>query len=134
MRSILDIDNGNIIRLIDNELGKVLMNINDISTDLKAREIKISLQIKPLSKERNAITVKPKITSKISPVDNEPITLSNTVEFDKATGEAIGSRLKEIGSVVPGQLNLDGQVTPKKEPILVGDKLIKKYNESKLNQ
>lgn len=51
-RSILDIEGGNIIRQIDNELERVIYNINDESTDLKAREIKISIKITP-NKKRN---------------------------------------------------------------------------------
>ena len=37
-RSILDIEGGNIIRQIDNALEQVMFNINDESTDFKARE------------------------------------------------------------------------------------------------
>lgn len=36
-RSILDIEGGNIIRQIDNALEQVMFNINDESTDFKAR-------------------------------------------------------------------------------------------------
>ena len=53
-RSILDIEGGNIIRQIDNELERVIYNINDESTDLKAREIKISIKITP-NKKRNEL-------------------------------------------------------------------------------
>ncbi|KMV78318.1 hypothetical protein HMPREF0979_00823 [Coprobacillus sp. 8_1_38FAA] len=85
-RSILDIEGGNIIRQIDNELERVIYNINDESTDLKAREIKISIKITP-NKKRNELAVKYNVTSKVSPKDNEPITLVNLKEFDNDTGE-----------------------------------------------
>ena len=55
-RSILDIEGGNIIRQIDNALEQVMFNINDESTDFKAREIKVSIRITP-NKKRNELTV-----------------------------------------------------------------------------
>lgn len=51
-RSILDIENGNIVRQIDNALEQIMYNINDESTDLKAREIKVSIKLSPLQKKR----------------------------------------------------------------------------------
>lgn len=50
-RSILDIENGNIVRQIDNALEQIMYNINDESTDLKAREIKVSIKLSPNKKE-----------------------------------------------------------------------------------
>lgn len=52
-RSILDIENGQIIRQIDNELERVIYNINDDTTDLKARKINISIELTPNKKELN---------------------------------------------------------------------------------
>lgn len=51
-RSILDIENGNIVRQIDNALEQIMYNINDESTDLKAREIKVSIKLSPNKKKR----------------------------------------------------------------------------------
>ena len=64
-RSILDIEGGNIIRQIDNALEQVMFNINDVSTDLKAREIKVSIRITP-NKKRNELTVGYKVTPKLT--------------------------------------------------------------------
>lgn len=124
-RSILDIEGGNIIRQIDNELERVIYNINDESTDLKAREIKISIKITP-NKKRNELAVKYNVTSKVSPKDNEPITLVNLKEFDNDTGEFLGSRLSEASGIVPGQINLSGEVAKELPPIVVGSKLQEK--------
>lgn len=124
-RSILDIEGGNIIRQIDNELERVIYNINDESTDLKAREIKISIKITP-NKKRNELAVKYNVASKISPKDNEPITLVNLKEFDNDTGEFLGSRLSEASGIVPGQINLSGEVAKELPPIVVGSKLQEK--------
>ena len=94
-RSILDIENGNIVRQIDNELERVMYNINDDSTDFKAREIKVSIKLTP-SKKRDTLAVSYKVSSKISPKENNPIILSNAREFDPKTGEFLGSRLSEV--------------------------------------
>lgn len=96
-RSILDIEGGNIIRQIDNALEQVMFNINDESTDLKAREIKVSIRITP-NKKRNELTVGYKVTPKLS----------------------------ELGGVVQGQINLDGEVAPELPPIVVGSRLQEK--------
>ena len=65
-RSILDIEGGNIIRQIDNALEQVMFNINDESTDLKARKINVSIIITP-NKKRNELTVGYKVVPKLSP-------------------------------------------------------------------
>lgn len=70
-RSILDIENGQIIRQIDNELERVIYNINDDTTDLKARKINISIELTP-NKKRSELSVKYKVSSKISAKQNEP--------------------------------------------------------------
>ena len=91
-RSILDIENGNIVRQIDNALEQIMYNINDESTDLKAREIKVSIKLSP-NKKRDTLEVSYKVMSKLSPKQNEPIVLSNSRQFDKNTGEFLGSQL-----------------------------------------
>ena len=118
-RSILDIEGGNIIRQIDNALEQVMFNINDESTDFKARGI-------TPNKKRNELTVGYKVVPKLSPKLNEPITLINTKEFEPATGEFLGSKLSELGGVVTGQINLDGEVAPELPPIVVGSRLQEK--------
>lgn len=121
-RSILDIENGNIVRQIDNALEQIMYNINDESTDLKAREIKVSIKLSP-NKKRDTLEVDYKVMSKLSPKQNEPIVLSNLRQFDKNTGEFLGSQLSEIGGVAPGQINLSGEVAPELPPIVVGQRL-----------
>ena len=64
--------------------------------------------------------------SKLSPKQNEPIVLSNSRQFDKDTGEFLGSQLSEIGGVAPGQINLSGEVAPELPPIVVGQRLQEK--------
>lgn len=72
------------------------------------------------------MTVGYKVTPKLSPKLNEPITLVNTREFEPATGEFLGSKLSELGGVVQGQINLDGEVAPELPPIVVGSRLQEK--------
>ena len=46
-RSILDINNGSIIRDLDRELAKVMVNLADVATDDKPREINLKLKFTP---------------------------------------------------------------------------------------
>lgn len=53
-RSILDINNGSIIRDLDRELAKVMVNLADVATDDKPREINLKLKFTPKNdKKRN---------------------------------------------------------------------------------
>lgn len=126
-RSILDIENGQIIRQMDNELERVIYNINDDTTDLKARKINISIELTP-NKKRTELSVKYKVSSKISAKQNEPITLINARKFDEKTGEFLGSQLSEASGIVAGQINLSGEVAKELPPIVVGQKLQLKNN------
>ena len=132
-RSILDIENGNIVRQIDNEPERVMYNINDDSTDFKAREIKVSIKLTP-SKKRDTLAVSYKVSSKISPKENNPIILSNAREFDPKTGEFLGSRLSEVGGPIPGQIDLSGKVAPELPPIVVGTGLQKENKNNEEQQ
>lgn len=46
-RSILDINNGSIVKLIDEELKKVMVNMFDEGTDDKARTLTVKLTFIP---------------------------------------------------------------------------------------
>lgn len=89
-RSILDIEGGNIIRQIDNALEQVMFNINDESTDLKAREIKVSIRITP-NKKRNELTVGYKVAPELPPI-------------------VVGSRLQEKRKVVNANNKFQGAI------------------------
>ena len=63
-RSILDINNGSIVKLIDEELKKVMVNMFDEGTDDKARTLTVKLTFIPKN-DKKEMSVKPVITSKV---------------------------------------------------------------------
>ena len=101
-RSILDINNGSIVKLIDEELKKVMVNMFDEGTDDKARTLTVKLTFIPKN-DKKEMSVKPVITSKLSPKKSEEIHLFNQVQYDKDTGEVTGFRLQEFTGVVAGR-------------------------------
>ena len=117
-RSILDINNGSIVKLIDIEMQKVMVNLFVEATDDKARTMNIKLTFTPKN-EKKELSVKPVITSKLSPKKSEEIHLFNQVQYDKETGEVIGFRLQEFAGVVPGQLDLSGNVAEPTQPVCI---------------
>lgn len=75
-RSILDINNGSIVRDLDRELAKVMVNLADVATDDKAREITLKLKFTPKNNKKE-MDIKPTITSKLSPKKTEDIHVYN---------------------------------------------------------
>lgn len=51
-RSILDINNGSIVKLIDEELKKLMVNILDEGTDDKARTLTVKLTFTPKNEKK----------------------------------------------------------------------------------
>ena len=54
-RSILDINNGSIIRDLDRELAKVMVNLADVATDDKPREINLKLKFTPKNDKKEIV-------------------------------------------------------------------------------
>lgn len=117
-RSILDINNGSIVKLIDEELKKLMVNMFDEGTDDKARVLTVKLTFTPKN-EKKEMSVKPVITSKLSPKKSEEIHLFNQVQYDNKTGEVTGFSLREFTGVVPGQLDLSGNVAEPTQPVCI---------------
>ncbi len=116
-RSILDINNGSIVRDLDCELAKVMVNLADVATDDKAREITLKLKFTPKN-DKKEMDIKPTITSKLSPKKTEDIHVYNQIKRDE-NGEVLGFVLQEPSSVLTGQINLNGEIEPPKEPIMI---------------
>lgn len=116
-RSILDINNGSIVRDLDRELAKVMVNVADVATDDKPRVIKLELKFTPKN-DKKEMDIKPTISSKLSPKKTEEIHVYNQIKRD-GNGDVIGFVLQEPASVLTGQLNLDGEIEPPKEPIMI---------------
>ena len=60
-RSILDINNGSIIRDLDRELAKVMVNLADVATDDKPREINLKLKFTPKNDKKEMETFAPAV-------------------------------------------------------------------------
>lgn len=116
-RSILDINNGSIVRDLDRELAKVMVNVADVATDDKPRVIKLELKFTPKN-DKKEIDIKPTISSKLSPKKTEDIHVYNQIKRDD-NGDVIGFVLQEPSSVLAGQINLNGEIEPPKEPIMI---------------
>lgn len=116
-RSILDINNGSIIRDLDRELAKVMVNLADVATDDKPREINLKLKFTPKN-DKKEMDIKPIISSKVSPKKTDEIHVYNQIKRDK-DGEVIGFVLQESSSILSRQLNIDGEIEPPKEPIMI---------------
>lgn len=115
-RSIVEIDNGSILKNIDTELERVMLNINDINTDEKKREITIKLEVTPL-KDRKQVAVKANVVSKLRPAKQTEVTLFNVRE---QTDNGPINVLQEITNAPVGQLNIDGEIKEAPAPIKIG--------------
>lgn len=116
-RNILEIDNASILKNIDMELERVMLNINDINTDEKKREITIKLEITPL-KDRKQVYVKANVASKLRPAKQTEVTLFNVKE--KSENGVVVNVLQEITNAPVGQINIDGEIQEAPAPIKIG--------------
>lgn len=118
-RSFLEINNGEIIAKADYELTRVIENINDLNTDpTKAREINIKIIFKG-NESRTQIHTVAQVTSKIQNTKKIEATLFNVNTTDRDTGEHL-SYLQEATPVVPGQIDLFGNVQAEGAKYLIG--------------
>ena len=115
-RSIVEIDNGSILKNIDTELERVMLNIDDINTDEKKREITVKLEITPL-KDRKQVAVKANAVSKLRPAKQTEVSLFNVRE---QTDNGTINVLQEITNAPVGQLNIDGDIQEAPAPIKIG--------------
>jgi hypothetical protein len=108
-KNILDIGNGMVSELANDELKKVLANIVDPNTDYKKmRKITLELKFKP-NEDRSQITIEVSSKNSLAPNKPQKVTLFNTPTADPETGE-IKTMLREVTSVPPGQMSLDGTI------------------------
>lgn len=109
-KSILEMSMGAILERVDYEMGKVMDNILDPNTKATAkRKISVTLELIP-SADRRTITVQS--TAKCSLTPTDPVTTSLYITNAPSTGELL---VAEMVPQVPGQLALDGGVTPRSE-------------------
>lgn len=117
-KSILEACHGTIKEIADNELEKVMANINDINTDpKKKRSIDIKLTFQP-NQDRSKINMTAQVKSKIEPLVPTETTLFNVKETNDKTGEVVNV-LRELTDEAPGQLNVFGDIT-EQEVFIIG--------------
>lgn len=103
--SILNLQDGVIMKSVDNELCKVLDNIEDNSTDpTKKRKIKIELEFEP-SASRNSFNLNVAVSSTLAPKN------SLQMSMDLKNTEDGGFILEELMKQAEGQMNMDGNET-----------------------
>lgn len=106
-KSILEACHGAILEIADNELERILSNINDINTDpKKKRQIDIKLSFTP-SADRKQINMTAQVKSKIEPLAPTETTLFNVIETNEKTGERVNI-LREMTGQANGQMDLLG--------------------------
>ena len=117
-KSVLQACHGAILEAADVELERIIANIADINTaPTKKRSMTITVNFVP-SNDRKKITMSTTLKSKIEPTAPIETTLFNSQEVDEKTGEIIPI-LREVMDVLPGQINLTGDIA-ESEIIVIG--------------
>lgn len=117
-KSVLQACHGAILEAADVELERIIANIADINTaPTKKRSMTITVNFVP-SNDRKKITMSTTLKSKIEPTAPIETTLFNSQEVDEKTGEIIPI-LREVMDVLPGQINLTGDIA-ELEVIVIG--------------
>lgn len=117
-KSIIDLKNGAIKEVIEEELEKIIGNIKDENTDpTKKRSITITLTFRG-NADRSQIFMTSVAKTKLEPIKPVEITLLNCYEENHDTGEMFPV-LKELTSIAPGQIDFDGNIF-EPEVVLVG--------------
>lgn len=117
-KSVLQACHGAILEAADVELERIIANIADINTaPTKKRSMTITVNFMP-SNDRKKITMSTTLKSKIEPTAPIETTLFNSQEVDEKTGEIIPI-LREVMDVLPGQINLTGDIA-EPEIIVIG--------------
>ena len=117
-KSVLQACHGAILEAADVELERIIANIAYINTaPTKKRSMTITVNFVP-SNDRKKITMSTTLKSKIEPTAPIETTLFNSQEIDEKTGEIIPI-LREVMDVVPGQINLTGDIA-EPEIIVIG--------------
>lgn len=106
-KTILDIDEGSILEVLNIETLKILENISNPATDSsKSRELTIKFTFKS-NDTRDLIDTSVTVKSKLVPLLSIKTTLMNSLITDNNTGEIVRV-LKEYSDVPEGQMTIDG--------------------------
>lgn len=105
-KSILDMVQGGVTEIINDNVADILLNIQDPNTDIKMRELVIKVQFKPMDEKRKKIGVVYNTTKKLRPIN--PIATTIYASTDK-NGQLSAMELLEQ---LPGQQKIDGEEIP----------------------
>ncbi len=109
--SILDMVQGGVKEIVNENVADILMNIQNPNTDLKKRELVIKISLAPADERRKRITVQYQTTPKLRPIN--PIATAIYAGFDE-NGQLMARELMED---IPGQMKIDGTEAPK--PVVI---------------
>lgn len=120
-KTILDIDEGSILEVLNIETLKILENISNPATDSsKSRELTIKFIFKS-NDTRDLIDTSVTVKSKLVPLLSIKTTLMNSLITDDDTGE-VARVLKEYSDVPEGQMTIDGNEVIKETIAIKVDK------------
>jgi hypothetical protein len=110
-KSILDMVQGGVTEIINENVAEILMNIQNPNTDLKKRELVIKVTLSPVDDRRKKINVTYNTTPKLRPIN--PIATSIYAGIDE-NGQLTAMELMEH---IPGQVKLEGGEEP--QPVII---------------
>jgi len=110
-KSILDMVQGGVTEIVNENVAQILYNIQNLNTDLKARELVIKVKLSPADERRRKINVTYQTNPKLRPIN--PIATSIYAAADE-NGQLTAMELMEH---LPGQMSMDGEEAPK--PIVI---------------
>lgn len=110
-KSILDMVQGGVREIINENVADILLNIQNPNTDLKKRELTIKVSLSPADDRRRKINVIYNTTSKLRPIN--PMATSIYAGIDE-NGQLTAMELLEN---IPGQINIEGNEAP--QPVII---------------
>lgn len=110
-KSILDMVQGGVTEIINENVAEILYNIQNPNTDLKKRELVIKVSLSPADERRRKINVTYQTNPKLRPIN--PIATSIYAASDE-NGQLTAMELMEN---LPGQIAMDGKESPK--PVII---------------
>lgn len=110
-KSILDMVQGGVTEIVNENVASILYNIQDPNTDLKKRELVIKVTLTPADANRNTINVTYSTTPKLRPIN--PIATGIYVGTDE-NGQLTA---RELMNNIPGQMKLEGGEEP--QPVII---------------
>ena len=110
-KSILDMVQGGVTEIINENVAEILMNIQNPNTDWKKRELIVKVSLSPADDRRKKVIVTYSTSAKLRPIN--PIATTIYAGVDE-NGQLSAVELMEN---IPGQTKIDGGVAP--DPVII---------------